>query len=83
MVARLMASITLKDIPPDLHARLRVAADKNHRSMQREIIACLEAATARVYTSKTEMLEEAAKLRKKLPFVDHRIADRLKRAGRK
>jgi plasmid stability protein len=33
-----MASVTLKDIPEDIHAELRQAAAANHRSLQGEII---------------------------------------------
>jgi plasmid stability protein len=39
-----MASILIKDIPTDLHERLREAAVRDHRSMSKEVIALLEAA---------------------------------------
>lgn len=39
-----MASILLKDIPADLHERLREAAARDHRSLNREVIALLETA---------------------------------------
>jgi plasmid stability protein len=41
-----MASILIKDIPADLHERLREAAVRDHRSMTKEVIALLEAALA-------------------------------------
>ena len=41
-----MASILIKDIPADLHDRLRRAAVCDHRSLNREVIALLEAALA-------------------------------------
>ncbi len=41
-----MASILIKDIPPDLHERLREAAGRDHRSLSKEVIALLEAALA-------------------------------------
>lgn len=37
-----MASITLKDIPEDLHARLKREGEANFRSMAQEVLARLE-----------------------------------------
>lgn len=39
-----MATITLKGIPDDIHQRLKERAARNHRSLNREIMASLEAA---------------------------------------
>lgn len=39
-----MASILIKDIPADLHQRLREAALRDHRSLNKEVIALLEEA---------------------------------------
>ena len=39
-----MASILIKDIPADLHDRLRQAAQRDHRSLNKEVIALLEEA---------------------------------------
>jgi plasmid stability protein len=39
-----VASILIKDIPPELHERLREAAARDHRSLNREVIALLEKA---------------------------------------
>jgi len=39
-----MPSIWVKDIPPDLHQRLKEAAAHDRRSLSKEIIALLEAA---------------------------------------
>lgn len=41
-----MPSILIKDIPPDLHERLREAAVRDHRSLSKEVIALLEDALA-------------------------------------
>jgi plasmid stability protein len=41
-----MPSILIKDIPTDLHERLRKAAVRDHRSMSKEVIALLEATLA-------------------------------------
>lgn len=37
-----MPTITLKNIPPDLYKHLRQAAEVNHRSLNSEIIVCIE-----------------------------------------
>jgi hypothetical protein len=37
-----MASITLKDIPPELHAQLKAEGEANFRSMQQEVLARIE-----------------------------------------
>ena len=39
-----MATITLKNIPEDLYARLRTSAGEHRRSINREAIVCLEKA---------------------------------------
>ena len=37
-----MPAITVKNIPDDLYENLKLAAQVNHRSINSEIIACLE-----------------------------------------
>jgi plasmid stability protein len=37
-----MASITLKDIPVDLHAQLKQEADANYRSLNQELLARIQ-----------------------------------------
>ena len=39
-----MATITLKNVPDELHRRLKERAERHHRSLNREAIRCLEAA---------------------------------------
>lgn len=46
-----MASILIKDIPLALHERLRQAAVRDHRSLNKEIVALLEAALDRPATA--------------------------------
>ena len=41
-----MATLTLKNVPDDLHRRLKARAEQNHRSLNREAIRCLEASVA-------------------------------------
>lgn len=37
-----MRTITLKNVPPELHRRLKARAARNHRSLNREAIRLLE-----------------------------------------
>jgi plasmid stability protein len=46
MYTHVMASILIKDVPAELHRRLREAAAKDHRSLNKEVIALLEGALA-------------------------------------
>lgn len=39
-------SLSIKDVPDELAVRLRARAGRNHRSLQRELMAIIEAATA-------------------------------------
>ena len=41
-----MISLTLKNVPAELHARLKASAEDNRRSLNREILARLEAQMA-------------------------------------
>ena len=77
-----MPSITIKHIPPALHERLKDAASRHRRSLQNEIVACLETYVDRLPRRKSELLAEAASLRERLPRLDHDLVDAYKRAGR-
>jgi hypothetical protein len=37
-----MTALLVKDLPPELHGRLKEEAERNHRSMNRQVIAILE-----------------------------------------
>lgn len=56
-------SITLKNIPEPLYRRIRMAADRHHRSLNSEIIAQLEQALAPHPVDVEESLREARRLR--------------------
>ncbi len=77
-----MTTITLKNIPEDLHQRLRESAARHHRSLNREIIAQLEATLTERNRETDELLAELDALHSKLPVVDHNLVDELKRQGR-
>ena len=77
-----MASITIKSLPPALHEGLKEAARRNHRSLQGEIIACLERHVEKLPRRRADLLAEAAALRERLPRFDHGSVDEYKCAGR-
>ena len=77
-------TITLKGIPDKIYEQLKVSAESNRRSLNSEVIACLETL---LLPRKTTALEHIAKARevrlslKKGMFKPADI-DRFKRAGR-
>jgi plasmid stability protein len=67
-----MPSITIKDIPPDLHRHLRVRAKRHGRSLNREIIACLRQVAGAEPVDAQAVLAEARALRR---LVRGRVTD--------
>ncbi len=59
-----MATITLKKIPNELHERLKEAAALHRRSINSEIIVCLERALTGTKVSAEEVLHTARRLRR-------------------
>ena len=59
-----MATLTLKNIPDDLHRRLRERAAHNRRSLDAEVLACLEV----MLTEETETL--LARIRDRRAHLD-------------
>jgi plasmid stability protein len=57
------ASITLKNIPAPIYERIKLAAKRHHRSMNNEIIACLEQVLAPQPFDTELRLEQARRLR--------------------
>ena len=76
-----MASITIDSLPPALHERLKDIARRHHRSLQNESIACLERHARSLPRSKAELMADAARLRDKLPRLNHDLIDGFKRSG--
>jgi len=58
-----MATITVKNIPDDLYERLKLAARINHRSINSEIIACIEKSVGKRQLDVEAFLAEARRLR--------------------
>ena len=79
-----MASITLKNIPADLHRELKKRAEEHHRSLNREILATLKAAAGGTIRLDPTKLEESIRQARSLfrrPITAREI-DRWKRQGR-
>jgi plasmid stability protein len=59
-------TITLKNIPADLHRKLKKRAKEHHRSLNREIIATLQgAANQSLRIEPAALIREARAIRKK------------------
>lgn len=78
-----MASLTLKNIPPDLHKKLKARAAENGRSLNSEAIAALRVATAGRPVDVEAFLAQARKLRARVRGVltDEELRE-MKNAGR-
>ncbi len=60
-----MPAITLKNIPDSLYAQLKVAASVHHRSLNSEILYCVERALGTHKIDVSEHIKMAKKLREK------------------
>jgi plasmid stability protein len=80
----LMPAITVKNIPDDLYRRLKAVAEMHHRSINSELIVCLEQVLSPVRMTVDEHLVAAARIRAQLDGV--RVTEKeisaAKRAGR-
>jgi len=79
-----MATITLKNIPAELHRKLKKRAEERHHSLNREIIATLKSATTVTAPFDPTKLEESVRRARSLfrRPVTAREIDRWKRARR-
>lgn len=77
------ATLSLKEVPPGTHRTLKERAERNHRSLNSEILAILEAAVNSQQIDTNENLRKARALRQKftglITEADLQVA---KRAGR-
>jgi plasmid stability protein len=69
-----MPTVTVKNIPADIYAKLKKAAQISHRSINSEIIACIERAVCSQQIDPDSLLAGARKLRAKT--AGHPISDR-------
>jgi plasmid stability protein len=78
-----MATLTLKDLPVDLHRLLKQRARQNGRSLNREVIECLEASFRLQPVDVDGLIEQARAVRRSLKHhITDREITRLKRQGR-
>ena len=68
-----MATVTVKNIPDELYRRLKTAAEINRRSINSEIVVCIENAVTSRRINPDEVLEDARRLRQLT--AGHRISD--------
>jgi antitoxin FitA len=79
-----MITLTIKGVSPDLYLRLKRRAKDQRRSLNREVILCLERAVGSEPFDMEKWLEEAARIRARVkgpPLTDARI-NAMKRWGR-
>ena len=62
-----MPALTLKNIPDDLYEKLKKTAQSHHRSLNSEVIHCLEQALEPRKLDAAEMLQRAQQLRAQIP----------------
>lgn len=76
-------TLTLKNIPDDVYARLRVAAEMHRRSLNSEAIVCLETVLMPTRIAPAERLSRARQLRAELSEKFRACdIDALKKEGR-
>jgi len=79
-----MPTITVKNIPPELYERLKQSARANRRSINSEVIVCIEQAVGCRKVDPEAMIARARTLREKT--APYQITDdefnQAKRAGR-
>jgi plasmid stability protein len=72
------AAITLKNIPDEIYDRLKSAAAAHHRSLNKEVIACLQRALEQPEMPVDERLARIRKLRSSLKPRQFRSRDVLR-----
>ena len=61
-----MANVTIKNIPDDLYEQLKQAAEAHHRSVNSELIHCLEKTFRPTAISAAELADRARALRSRV-----------------
>ena len=77
-----MPTLTLKNIPDALHARLKANAERNRRSLNSEILIRLENGSSRPPLDAEAYSRDLRAFTAALPKVDHRLVSRFKNQGR-
>jgi plasmid stability protein len=68
-----MPTITIKNIPPELYERLRQSAQAHRRSINSEVIVCIERAVGHHKVDPEAMIVRARKLREET--IAYQITD--------
>lgn len=76
-----MLTLTLKNIPEDLHAMLKGSAERNRRSLNSEILARLERELAAPIIDSRTHAKELKAFTARLPKVEHTRVGRYKHEG--
>ena len=79
-----MPSMTLKNVPEPLYERLKQAAAMHRRSLNSEILYCLEESLMPRKRDMSELVEKAREVREKTAHyrLDNEELDRAKNTGR-
>ena len=79
-----MATLTIKGLPDEIYAMLRQRADAEHRSINSQVIVCLERELFSRHVDADEILASADTIRSRLrvPRLTDEILRKAKRAGR-
>jgi antitoxin FitA len=68
-----MATITVKNIPPEIYDKLKQVAESSHRSINSEVIACIELAVHSQRVDPDLLLANARRLRART--ASHSVTD--------
>lgn len=77
-----MVTLTVKNIPDELHERLKYNAERNRRSLNSEILIILESFFLAPVVDRAAEERKLKALTDSLPKVDHSLVDEFKREGR-
>ena len=79
-----MTTITVKNIPVELYERLKQSAEANRRSINSEVIACIEHTVTSQPLDVDALIQRARRLREKAPayILTDDDFNQAKRAGR-
>jgi hypothetical protein len=77
-----MVTLTLKNIPKELHAKLKESAERNRRSLNSEILVRLESTLGAPAVDKRALVRRLQAYIDTIPPVDHSLVDEFKRQGR-
>jgi antitoxin FitA len=77
-------TLTIKNLPDNIYKSLKLSAEIHRRSMNSEVIICLETVLAPTQVTTSEKLARARAVRATVngKKFDHKLVDEFKKAGR-